>query len=696
MMNIINLEEDNLFSIVVPRGIRFISEWTDFGIFPYPHIINKQIPGCGFTEYCIRNGQDLVLCSPRKLLLENKTDQHPGEVFYVMSPNDDAAIDKETAIKKSSKGVADGKPKKKKKELSKAEKGELYKKLVKDVGAYILKRHNEGKPFKILVTYDSFYIVKNILTYWGQLGTTQIVIDEWQSIFIDSAFKGDTENKFLQALVGLEKLCFVSATPMIEGYMREVELFDKMPFYILDWSTDDPVRVMKPALRVRKTIDASTTVAQEVVRSYLSGNFEKKLVRDKDTGERRWVESKEAVLYLNSVNSILTVIRRMKLKPEQVNILCAKTEENKRKISEKLDFTDEHGIRYRFSLGSIPLEGQQHKMFTFCTRTVYLGADFYSTCARTFVFSDANVETLTVDISLDLPQILGRQRLPENPWKNEAEFFYKPYYSKLTGEKLSPAEYKAIIDRKVKDTENLLKAYADSEDEIKVSLAHVYESNAKLFYKDNYISVKQEFIDSETVKKTPEFNKLVWIAERRAFDLQQTDYADRFSVFSSLVGSGFSTTCDQGKVVEFFAEFKKLDSLSKKLKYFMNFSCDQNTKTVIYNQITEKHFHECVDAFTEDEIKRCGYSMTKLKSMLGIIDFNEDALNKAIHQEFKVGVAMSNTDIKDKLTMLYQKLGYGAKPKANDLVRWFDLKKIKIKDPSGKWIHGLELMKKTV
>ena len=105
--------------------------------------------------------------------------------------------------------------KKKKKELSKAEKGELYKKLVKDVGVYILKRHNEGKPFKILVTYDSFYIVKNILTYWGQLGTTQIVIDEWQSIFIDSAFKGDTENKFLQALVGLEKLCFVSATPMI-------------------------------------------------------------------------------------------------------------------------------------------------------------------------------------------------------------------------------------------------------------------------------------------------------------------------------------------------------------------------------------------------------------------------------------------------------------------------------------------------
>lgn len=50
-------------------------------------------------------------------------------------------------------------------------------------------------------------------------------------------------------------------------------------------------------------------------------------------------------------------------------------------------------------------------MFTFCTRTVYLGADFYSLCARSFIFSDSNIDSLAVDISEDLPQILGRQRL---------------------------------------------------------------------------------------------------------------------------------------------------------------------------------------------------------------------------------------------------------------------------------------------
>jgi len=61
-----------------------------------------------------------------------------------------------------------------------------------------------------------------------------------------------------------------------------------------------------------------------------------------------------------------------------------------------------------YTIGTIPLKGEKPKMFTFCTRTVYLGADFYSTCAQSFIFSDSDIECLAVDISQDLPQILGR------------------------------------------------------------------------------------------------------------------------------------------------------------------------------------------------------------------------------------------------------------------------------------------------
>lgn len=89
-------------------------------------------------------------------------------------------------------------------------------------------------------------------------------------------------------------------------------------------------------------------------------------------------------------------------------------------------------------------------MFTFCTRTVYLGADFYSLCARSFIFSDSNSDCLAVDISEDLPQILGRQRLFDNPWKNNAVFFYRVTadYKDMTGK-----DFQEKINNKRKVTE---------------------------------------------------------------------------------------------------------------------------------------------------------------------------------------------------------------------------------------------------
>jgi hypothetical protein len=92
------------------------------------------------------------------------------------------------------------------------------------------------------------------------------------------------------------------------------------------------------------------------------------------------------------------------LSTDQCNILCAQTDDNNKQIREAFNAVikkkaEQAGIKNPELIGSkenvigeIPLEGKAHKMFTFCTRTVYLGADFYSRCASTFIFSDANIE----------------------------------------------------------------------------------------------------------------------------------------------------------------------------------------------------------------------------------------------------------------------------------------------------------------
>ena len=92
--------------VIVPRGIRYLSEWSGFSLPDHPSIINKKLTGCGFTEYCITNNENVVLCSPRKILLENKEEQHPTSVLYVKNELEKSLnVDKDlTVIPKSAVG----------------------------------------------------------------------------------------------------------------------------------------------------------------------------------------------------------------------------------------------------------------------------------------------------------------------------------------------------------------------------------------------------------------------------------------------------------------------------------------------------------------------------------------------------------------------------------------------------------------
>lgn len=188
------------------------------------------------------------------------------------------------------------------------------------------------------------------------------------------------------------------------------------------------------------------------------------------------IVSDEAVFYVNSVNHITSIIKKNNLTSDQCNILCSDTPDNLKKIQRRLGKS--------FRIGEVPLEGVKPKMFTFCTRTVYLGADFYSLCARSFIFSDSNIDSLAVDIAEDLPQILGRQRLFENPWKNSAVFYYR---STANYREMKEEDFKKIIDEKKKDTEKLLKVYNSAPSDTKFTLAKNYQKVANSYnYRDDY------------------------------------------------------------------------------------------------------------------------------------------------------------------------------------------------------------------
>lgn len=666
----------------VPSGIRYMSEWEDYRIHSFPHILNKQIPGCGYTEYCIRNSDDTILCSPRKILLQNKYEQHPDTTFLVVNTYEsEVGTDKDlTKYPRVRRTFGYRKPNLEKIKKEAKQREDFFKELTYKISLYIKACRLNNKPVKILVTYDSFRIVKDIIRHQDRLENFQIVVDEFQSIFTDSKFKSDTEMQFVDNLQGIQKVCYVSATPMIDKYLDMLDDFKNLPYYELDWEAKDPCRVSKPKI-ITRNLKSVYMEAGPIIKDYLDGKFEYRYVRDPESDNEKDVkkiESREAVFYVNSVNNITSIIKRAGLTPEQVNILVANTPENVTRIKKNL------GAKYK--IGTVPLRDEPRKMFTFCTRTVYLGADFYSDNARSFIISDANIDTLAVDITLDLPQILGRQRLRENPWKDEAILFFK---SITTDNK----QAKEIFDKKLAEKErkslSLLSAYNQVAAENQGDLSEAYQKLAKTFnYKDDFVAVNEKKI-GDTKILTPVFNNLVKVSEMRAYEIQQVDYSDRFTVFNELGKVG--GVDDIEELEKFFKEYKEQKGRIYKLKYLCEY-CERAGNTSILQHIEEKRFSDYINVLGLDACKAVWYNTYLLDKKLSVMSFDVTKIKEELSKEFEVGQSYTKADIKEKLSEIYKKLSYKASPKATDLEEFFELKPCLI-TVDGKRVNGFKILK---
>ena len=661
---------------IVPRGIRFISELgTNFRFYKFPVkcIINKQLPGCGFTEYCLRGPENVILCSPRKMLLKNKKDQHGRDVYLVINE-----LEKEVAIDKDLSKIDKSQIFMEKLDEIVHGKDTVYNRLMNEIKDYLNERKYLGdKPAKILVTYDSYRIVKDILESLGIFQSFYTIIDEFQTILHDSKFKSNTELDFLYHLHQSHSALFVSATPMLEEYLNMLDEFDGLPYINMDWGSEDPTRVLKPSLKVL-TMKSVGTKLPEIIDSYKSGNFERAIRMVNGYPTR--VISDEAVFYVNSVNHIVSIIKKCDLQPEEVNILCSDTPENLKRIQKRLG--------KGFTIGDVPLKGVKPKMFTFCTRTVYLGADFYSTCARSFIFSDSNIDSLAVDISEDLPQILGRQRLFKNPWKNEAIFYYR---STCDYRKISQEEFDKEIERKKRSTNNLLSAFSTALDDAKYDLAKTYQKNTKSYnYKDDYIAVNEH----RGGTLIPVLNNLVLVNEIRAFRIQQIDYKDRFTVFSTIHNTLSPDDIINQEVSEFLREYQKLGTFRSKLKYLCEYGFSDEVIGVVLDQIGE---HDNIKSYYislgSQKLRALGYDKYKIEKELGIVTFSYELLESSIYSEFKVGDKLTLSSIKDRLDYLYKSISYTATPKATDLEKFFEIKNSSIYE-DGKKIKCYTLLKK--
>ncbi len=609
----------------VPDGIKYLSEWKElWNLLPMNqhYILNKRICGCGATEAYIGSDRKVILASPRKQLLYNKYSQHLSDNLhlYRYQGNREKYFESKSYSEKDVFAFND--------ELSK----------------YI---KSGGK--KILTTYDSLRKIKEVLVADGEdLDKWTVVVDEFQAMFYDCQFKPTTEYEFGQILGAFSTVVYLSATPFLESYLDMTRQFKDMTFYELLW----PESMMQiPKVEVIKSKKSVFKLCSELTGKYREGKGNSTVVDGKE------FVAKEAVFYINDVSVIKNIIKKNGLKVDEVNIICSSKSENIKKLNEL-----SREVGEKFMIGDIPGKGEPHKMFTFCTSTVYIGADFYSTNAYSYIFANPLVKSMTVDVSVDLQQIIGRQRLDTNPFRNTATLYFNTRKSKVTEEELENS-IKEKKDKTKKQIDNF-NAVPNKDEQLQMMENTIRQQG----HKEHYCCIIKDADNNVRIVE----NEILEISERRAWEVTNRIYNNDFSMYRALrVGAVVtkSSGSDDPEVQRIFKEWNLDNQFPRKARLY----CD------LYDNFPEL-LEDCT--FIEGKYKK--YHDALGKEGFEALCWREDYIRQAIEptpfdklpkdqiavkliDALKTDKTYTKSEVKDLLQGIYKELNIAGKPSASDI-----------------------------
>lgn len=573
--------------IIIPEGTKYLSEIKGFEL---PNgIFNKGVTGCGATTVAIVDNNPTIICSPRLALIESKVSQHSNLFWYEYNTSD---------IK---------------------------------LNEYI----NSVDTPKIMVTFDSLWKLVDKL----DVNEFRVVVDEFQRLLSDSSFKSETEFKFLTNLKNFKYITYLSATPILDKYLEKLKIFDDVKYYEAVWSNIEKVDILP-----YKTPTPERAIIR-IIDMFKNGGLE---FTNINTGKS--FISKEAVIYVNSVKTIINSIKTAKLKPEEVNIIVANNERNDRMIAK---------IGKGFERGYIPNKGEEHKMFTFCTSTAFDGVDMYSDNAATFVISNYHLDNLLMDIRIDLAQIAGRQRLHSNPLRNKIVFFYNEGFELDLVD-----EYRDNLDIKLKHTKTII----DNRNELREEDYEAFKLDMEDWKfrsdDDKYAKTYTMLVDDKF-----EVNKLLYLNEQYKIDLC-VDFAknginilmDKLDIYNKQHNPEFITFEEKIKYEIVNTMFED------KLKSFCEFM-DRGVFKLEDLVGEDLGFYKYYSALGTDKCRALNFKKSRLErelnSVVKVNNYKED-ITKDIIKDFPEE-GMIGKDVKAYLQSKFDEYGINKKAKSTSL-----------------------------
>jgi hypothetical protein len=281
---------------------------------------------------------------------------------------------------------------------------------------------------------------------------------------------------------------------------------------------------------------------------------------------------------------------------------------------------------------------------------------------------------MSLDISLDLPQIMGRQRLDENIFKHEAILFYKS-----TKTVLSEEDFERFIQQKINETDTLLSEYNNMSTGGKVAYSKTLRENIIAYkYKNNFVGVSEK-------TGLAVYNKLVELSHRRAWEIQQLNYKDEVTVLKSLQEEGFNSKLYTEEnlilIQEFLNEFNQDKNFERCMRLYCTFLDQYPFLFQIILKISDipTTFHMYYELLGHSGIKSYAYKEYALRNEVEI-KLQNPSVKEAILFNFQPGNKYSNKYVKEKLKEIYNQFNFNKSPKASDLEEYFLLKKVQFKE----------------
>ena len=609
-------------------------------------ILSKGICGCGATESVLRNDKAVVLVSPRTELLYNKSikDDRPWPVYYV---------DKSKDTKTSRRSM-------------------------NELDNYLCWCYSNKSVPKILVTYDSFKDVIGALKARNIEEDFGIVVDEFSCMFSDAKYKGYVELRLMEDIKRLPNYSmFISATPISETILEKVDCFKDIPYIRLLWDKSHKRKVDV----VHYTMTSAHQAITEIIDSYYASSvtpadryFDVTKVKGMD------YYSREAVFFINDVNTICKIINEYdEITPDNTTVICGLSPKNIQRLR-----------KVGFEIGHVPSEGSPNPTFMFVTRRSFEGSDFYSDNSSTYVFANPNSKNLSIDITLDLPQIAGRCRTEYNPFRDTIKLYYKSSY------KRSIEEAEKNIEDKYNRTLSLVNKYKDIHDPEMLEVYNDMQKREGLEYSKNYCN---SVFDASTRKAQLVCNDFVYWSERMDLEAKKEQYKNHHTVYTYIQGINYNPIVgdiedeDNRTIRKLLIRFNGTTDFAMRMKLYVSFlqAYPHLKMSVESRPFIPKIIKDFYNSLGAELIQQKRYRYVELQKLMPLV-LSESNVKRKISQVVGIGQRYTRDWIKKQFQRIYDELGIKKNATATLIQDFYETKDVLIPNSQGKRDKGFEII----